>query len=112
MTEISGSSQASSGRHRHSTQFKRTPATATSYESKRHSNETSTAMSSAKKSGKDYYQILGVGKGATVEEIKAAYKKQALRWHPDRNRDNPALSEQKFKELGEAVEVLTDSNKR
>jgi DnaJ family protein B protein 4 len=44
--------------------------------------------------------------------IQAAYKKQALKWHPDRNRDNKEAAEKKFKELGEAVEVLSDPNKR
>jgi DnaJ family protein B protein 4 len=56
--------------------------------------------------GKDYYKILGVEKNATEEQIKKAYKKLALKWHPDRNPDNKKLSEEKFKELAEAYEVL------
>ncbi|KDQ19385.1 hypothetical protein BOTBODRAFT_102770 [Botryobasidium botryosum FD-172 SS1] len=61
--------------------------------------------------GKNYYDILGVSKTATDDEIKKAYKKQALKWHPDRNSGNAKAGE-KFKEVGEAFEVLSDSNKR
>ncbi|MEM6628782.1 MAG: J domain-containing protein [Bacteroidota bacterium] len=60
---------------------------------------------------KDYYRILGVGKQASQEEIKRAYKKLALKYHPDQNPDNQA-AEEKFKELSEAYEVLGDSEKR
>ncbi len=62
--------------------------------------------------GKDYYVTLGVAKTATEEEIKKAYKKQALKWHPDRNPDNKKVAEEKFKEIGEAYEVLSDKQKR
>ncbi|KAF3182710.1 hypothetical protein EYR41_005273 [Orbilia oligospora] len=62
--------------------------------------------------GKDYYSILGVPRTATEDDIKKAYKKLALKWHPDRNRDNKEASEKKFKEIGEAYEVLSDSQKR
>jgi len=62
--------------------------------------------------GKDYYSILGVARGATDEEIKKAYKKSALKWHPDRNPNNRKQSEEKFKELAEAYEVLSDKNKK
>jgi DnaJ family protein B protein 4 len=62
--------------------------------------------------GKDYYQILGVQRGATEEEIKKAYKKLALKWHPDRNRENTNEAEAKFKEIAEAYEVLVDKQKR
>ncbi|HUG95903.1 MAG TPA: molecular chaperone DnaJ [Nitrososphaera sp.] len=62
-------------------------------------------------SGKrDYYEILGVQKGAGKEEIKGAYRKLALQYHPDRNKDKAA--EGKFKEISEAYAVLSDDDKR
>ena len=61
---------------------------------------------------KDYYAILGVSKTATEGEIKKAYKKLAMKWHPDKNRDNQKVAEVKFKEISEAYQVLTDKNKR
>ncbi|KAJ1555695.1 hypothetical protein HK405_014479 [Cladochytrium tenue] len=64
---------------------------------------------SAKKS---YYEILGIAKNADDEEIKKAYRKLALKWHPDRNPDKKEVAEKKFKELAEAYEVLSDKNKR
>lgn len=60
---------------------------------------------------KDYYKILGVEKGATADEIKKAYRKLALKYHPDRNKDDPA-AEERFKEVGEAYAVLSDAEKR
>ncbi|KAG2176602.1 hypothetical protein INT44_007266 [Umbelopsis vinacea] len=62
--------------------------------------------------GKDYYKILGVSKDADDDTIKKAYRKQALKWHPDRNKDNMEGAKQKFQEVGEAFEVLSDKNKR
>ncbi|KAL8278799.1 hypothetical protein RQP46_008868 [Phenoliferia psychrophenolica] len=62
--------------------------------------------------GKDYYSILGVSKTATDAELKSAYKKMALKHHPDRNPDNPDAASKKFKEISEAYEALSDSNKR
>ncbi|KAG8692958.1 DnaJ sub B member 4, partial [Ceratobasidium sp. 395] len=62
--------------------------------------------------GKDYYALLGVSKSATDDEIKKGYKKMALKWHPDRNKDNTELAGKKFKEISEAFEVLSDKNKR
>lgn len=62
-------------------------------------------------SGKrDYYEILGVQKGAGKEEIKSAYRKLALQYHPDKNKDKAA--ESKFKEISEAYAVLSDDDKR
>ncbi|GAA0115767.1 molecular chaperone DnaJ [Clostridium senegalense] len=60
---------------------------------------------------KDYYEILGVDKSATEEEIKRAFKKSALKYHPDRNPGDKE-AEEKFKELNEAYQVLSDSEKR
>lgn len=59
---------------------------------------------------RDYYDILGVSKNATAEELKRAYRKLALEWHPDRNKSSDA--EQKFKEINEAYEVLSDPQKK
>lgn len=60
--------------------------------------------------GKDYYRILGLPKSATDDEIKKAYRKLALRYHPDKNK--AANAEEKFKEVAEAYEVLSDKSKR
>ena len=61
---------------------------------------------------KDYYAILGVKKDATEDELKKAYKKLALKWHPDRNINNAEAATAKFKEVAEAYEVLIDKDKR
>ena len=60
---------------------------------------------------RDYYEVLGVEKGASAEEIKKAYRKSAMKYHPDRNPGDKE-AEEKFKEIGEAYEVLSDDQKR
>ena len=60
---------------------------------------------------RDYYEVLGVGRHASEEEVKRAYRKLAVKFHPDKNPDDPH-AEEKFKELGEAYDVLMDSDKR
>ena len=60
---------------------------------------------------RDYYEVLGVEKGASAEEIKKAYRKSAMKYHPDRNPGDKE-AEEKFKELGEAYEVLSNDDKR
>jgi DnaJ homolog subfamily B member 4 len=62
--------------------------------------------------GKNYYGILGVDKKCDENELKKAYRKMALKHHPDRNPDNKEEADRKFKEVSEAYEVLSDSNKR
>ena len=60
---------------------------------------------------RDYYDILGVSRTASLDEIKAAYRKLALKYHPDRNPDNKE-AEEKFKEAANAYQVLSDEQKR
>jgi curved DNA-binding protein CbpA len=60
---------------------------------------------------KDYYQILGVERSASADDIRKAYRKLAMKYHPDRNPGNKQ-AEEKFKEMNEAYQVLSDKEKR
>src|SRR5438132_1149367 len=60
----------------------------------------------------DYYEVLGVARGASEQEIKSAYRKLALKYHPDRNPESTEASTEKFKEITEAYSVLADQQKR
>src|SRR5437763_8184982 len=60
---------------------------------------------------RDYYEVLGISRGTSEEEIKRAYRKLAVKFHPDKNPDD-SHAEEKFKELGEAYDVLMDADKR
>lgn len=61
---------------------------------------------------RDYYDVLGVNRTASADEIKSAYRKAALKWHPDRNPEHKAEAEHKFREASEAYSVLADAEKR
>ena len=65
-----------------------------------------------RQSQRDYYEVLGITKTASVEEIKSAYRKSALKWHPDRNPESKEEAEVRFRECTEAYSVLSDSQKR
>ncbi len=66
----------------------------------------------AKTNQRDFYEVLGVERTASVDEIKSAYRKSALKWHPDRNPENKQETEHKFRECTEAYSVLSDAQKR
>ena len=68
-------------------------------------------MVSSMASKRDYYEILGISKSVTADEIKKAYRKVAMQHHPDRN-PGDHTAEEKFKEAAEAYEVLSDPDKR
>ncbi|BES96889.1 DnaJ domain [Nesidiocoris tenuis] len=60
----------------------------------------------------DYYKVLEISRSATTSDIKKAYRKLALKWHPDKNPDNPEEANRRFKEISEAYEVLSDEKKK
>src|SRR5438270_5803133 len=66
----------------------------------------------AKGNQRDYYEVLDVTRTAAIDEIKSAYRKAALKWHPDRNPENKPEAEVKFRECTEAYSVLSDPEKR
>ncbi len=61
---------------------------------------------------RDYYEVLGISRSASAQEIKRAYRRLALKYHPDKNPDNSKEAEEKFKEISEAYKVLSDPEKR
>ena len=63
-------------------------------------------------SERDYYEVLGVSQNATDAQIKKSYKRLAMKYHPDKNKDDREASERKFKEAKKAYEVLSDKQKR
>ena len=60
----------------------------------------------------DFYKLLGVDKNASEAEIKKSYRKMAMKYHPDRNKEKPEAAEKKFKQIKEAYEILSDPQKR
>ncbi|MCH92029.1 DnaJ-like subfamily B member 4-like, partial [Trifolium medium] len=62
--------------------------------------------------GVDYYEVLNVGRNATDDDPKKAYRKLTMRWHPDENPTDKKEAEAKFKKISEAYEVLSDPHKR
>jgi len=62
--------------------------------------------------GKDYYAVLGLNKDASQDDIRKAYRKSALKWHPDKNQDNKEEAAEKFKDIAEAYDVLSDPEKK
>ena len=65
-----------------------------------------------KEPGEDYYKLLNVKRNASDQEIKKAFKKLAIKYHPDRNQDNPDAAKEKFQKIANAYETLGDEDKR
>lgn len=61
---------------------------------------------------RDYYEVLDADRSASEDDLKKAYRKLALQWHPDKNPDNRAQAEERFKEIGEAYQILSDPERR
>ena len=61
---------------------------------------------------RDYYETLGISRDVSSEDIKKAYRRLAVKYHPDKNRDNSKEAEEKFKEVSEAYKILSDGEKR
>src|SRR5438105_15431014 len=80
--------------------------------SKEAANKRRSKVSMAKGNQRDYYEVLDVTRTAAIDEIKSAYRKAPLKWHPDRNPENKAEAEVKFRECTEAYSVLSDAQKR
>ena len=66
----------------------------------------------AQPAGEDYYKTLGVKRDASEQEIKKAFKKLAIKYHPDRNQDDPESAKEQFTKIANAYEVLSDEEKR
>src|ERR1700761_5128525 len=66
----------------------------------------------ASTSQQDYYEILGLERSASADQIKSAYRKSALKWHPDRNPENKDEAEHNFRQCSEAYSVVSDPQKR
>ncbi len=64
------------------------------------------------RAGEDYYKLMGLKRDATDDQIKKAFKKLAIRYHPDKNQDNPEAAKKKFQEIANAYETLSDPEKR
>mmetsp|Transcript_27887 Transcript_27887/g.38757 ORF Transcript_27887/g.38757 Transcript_27887/m.38757 type:complete len:190 (-) Transcript_27887:740-1309(-) len=69
-------------------------------------------MASRQGSSLDYYEILEIRRSASADEIRRSYRRLAMRWHPDKNPENLKEAERRFKEVGEAFQVLSDPQKR
>lgn len=80
-------------------------ASSCDYEEHRHAKAGKREGRKGAAMGLDYYKILGVDRGATDDDLKKAYRKLAMKWHPDKNPNNKKEAENKFKQISEAYEV-------